>query len=90
MAKPGKKTATQSKQEYTNEPPFSMFNSLSNRSFEQGLERIGDIIKERNNILVLAGAGLSVSCGIPDFRSKNGLYATLDAQVSHKFTQDLS
>jgi len=26
-------------------------------------------------ILVLTGAGISVSCGIPDFRSKDGLYA---------------
>eukprot|EP01084_Bolivina_argentea_P229419 387216_1 len=30
------------------------------------------------NIAVLAGAGLSVSAGIPDFRSKGGFYNTLD------------
>ena len=29
------------------------------------------------NIVVLTGAGVSVSCGIPDFRSENGLYARL-------------
>merc|ERR1719290_705401 len=34
-------------------------------------------IKEANNILVLTGAGVSVSCGIPDFRSKDGVYARL-------------
>ena len=28
-------------------------------------------------ILVLTGAGVSVSCGIPDFRSKDGIYARL-------------
>lgn len=28
-------------------------------------------------IVVLTGAGVSVSCGIPDFRSKNGIYARL-------------
>ncbi|OQR69321.1 NAD-dependent protein deacetylase sirtuin-1-like [Tropilaelaps mercedesae] len=28
-------------------------------------------------IVVLTGAGVSVSCGIPDFRSENGLYARL-------------
>ncbi len=32
-----------------------------------------------NNILILAGAGMSVASGIPDFRSSNGLYATLQA-----------
>ena len=25
--------------------------------------------------MVLVGAGISVSCGVPDFRSRNGLYA---------------
>mgnify|MGYP001231155426 FL=1 len=42
-----------------------------------------DVIKalnDSNNIVVLCGAGVSVSCGIPDFRSKNGLYNTLNAK----------
>lgn len=36
-----------------------------------------DLIHKSQNILILTGAGISVSCGIPDFRSENGLYATL-------------
>ncbi|KAI9202789.1 DHS-like NAD/FAD-binding domain-containing protein [Polychytrium aggregatum] len=36
------------------------------------------LIKESHNIVVLTGAGVSVSCGIPDFRSKNGIYSRLD------------
>ncbi|KAL6304547.1 SIR2-domain-containing protein [Sparassis latifolia] len=35
------------------------------------------LIRRSKRILVLTGAGISVSCGIPDFRSRNGLYAAL-------------
>ncbi|KAH9987152.1 DHS-like NAD/FAD-binding domain-containing protein [Russula compacta] len=35
------------------------------------------LITSSRCILILTGAGISVSCGIPDFRSRNGLYATL-------------
>lgn len=33
-----------------------------------------ECIRRAKNILVVTGAGISVSCGIPDFRSENGLY----------------
>ncbi|TDH72031.1 hypothetical protein CCR75_002527 [Bremia lactucae] len=33
------------------------------------------ILKKAKKILIIAGAGISVSCGIPDFRSKDGIYA---------------
>ncbi|EMD39163.1 hypothetical protein CERSUDRAFT_47692, partial [Gelatoporia subvermispora B] len=35
------------------------------------------LIKECKRIIILTGAGISVSCGIPDFRSRDGIYATL-------------
>ncbi len=35
------------------------------------------LLQERSRILVLSGAGISVSCGIPDFRSRDGVYARL-------------
>lgn len=35
------------------------------------------LIRESKKILVLTGAGVSVSCGIPDFRSRDGIYARL-------------
>ncbi|CAG9539951.1 unnamed protein product [Cercopithifilaria johnstoni] len=42
-------------------------------SFDDAVE----LFKRCSRILVLTGAGVSVSCGIPDFRSKNGIYARL-------------
>eukprot|EP00041_Stephanoeca_diplocostata_P034716 m.1197731 g.1197731 ORF g.1197731 m.1197731 type:complete len:374 (+) comp24568_c1_seq1:173-1294(+) len=36
-------------------------------------------IGESRRIVVIVGAGLSVSCGIPDFRSATGLYSTLQS-----------
>ncbi|XP_069466738.1 NAD-dependent protein deacetylase sirtuin-1 isoform X2 [Ambystoma mexicanum] len=35
------------------------------------------LLKECTKIIVLTGAGVSVSCGIPDFRSRDGIYARL-------------
>lgn len=33
------------------------------------------VLKQAKKVVVIAGAGISVSCGIPDFRSKDGIYA---------------
>jgi len=41
------------------------------------LEDCVELIKKCSNIVILTGAGVSVSCGIPDFRSKDGVYARL-------------
>ncbi|KAH8276441.1 hypothetical protein KR018_012259 [Drosophila ironensis] len=35
------------------------------------------LVQKSEKIIVLTGAGVSVSCGIPDFRSTNGIYARL-------------
>jgi NAD-dependent deacetylase sirtuin 1 len=36
-----------------------------------------DLLQTAKRIIVLTGAGISVSCGIPDFRSENGLYSII-------------
>jgi NAD-dependent deacetylase sirtuin 1 len=36
-------------------------------------EDVVELIRNANNIVVLTGAGVSVSCGIPDFRSPGGI-----------------
>lgn len=41
------------------------------------LVKLASIIQNATNIIVLTGAGISTSLGIPDFRSKSGLYNKL-------------
>ena len=41
------------------------------------LEQCVELIDAARNVIVLTGAGCSVSCGIPDFRSRDGVYARL-------------
>lgn len=43
----------------------------------QTIEDVCETIKKSKNIIVLTGAGVSVSCGIPDFRSRDGIYERL-------------
>lgn len=43
------------------------------------IEDVLHLLKTSKNIIVLTGAGVSVSCGIPDFRSCDGIYSRLAA-----------
>ena len=43
-------------------------------------EQLKKYIEESNNIVFFGGAGVSTESGIPDFRSKNGLYNQHDIQ----------
>lgn len=46
----------------------------------QAISSIGNVIRllqQSKRIVVLTGAGVSVSCGIPDFRSRDGIYERL-------------
>lgn len=58
----------------------------NDETFEEKLASIASFLASKNNIIALVGAGISVSCGIPDFRSENGLYNTLDYQVSQQLS----
>jgi hypothetical protein len=65
------------------EPPFLLYKESSEPSFSEGLESVINLLRGKKRIVVLTGAGISVSCGIPDFRTKgSGLYSTLDTEVS--------
>lgn len=43
-------------------------------SFKHRIERLNELINVSNNIVFFGGAGVSTESGIPDFRSKDGLY----------------
>ncbi|KAJ4327109.1 hypothetical protein N0V84_002497 [Fusarium piperis] len=44
------------------------------------MERLVTALRKKKKIVVIAGAGISVSAGIPDFRSATGLFATAKSQ----------
>jgi NAD-dependent deacetylase len=41
---------------------------------DETLTNVSNLIKNANKILILTGAGISTNSGIPDFRSKTGIY----------------
>lgn len=42
------------------------------------------LLRRSKRIMVLSGAGISVSCGIPDFRSKDGIYSQLQSEGKYE------
>lgn len=46
-------------------------------SYINTIDDVLRLLKVSKNIIVLTGAGVSVSCGIPDFRSRDGIYSRL-------------
>ncbi|KAF8513003.1 SIR2-domain-containing protein, partial [Hysterangium stoloniferum] len=47
------------------------------------IQDVVNLLQKSQRIMVLSGAGISVSSGIPDFRSKNGLYQMLKSTHEH-------
>ncbi|MBQ9624473.1 MAG: NAD-dependent protein deacylase [Clostridia bacterium] len=50
------------------------------KSFEENLKELQDLIDKSNKIVFFGGAGVSTESGIPDFRSKDGLYNQHDVR----------
>ncbi|KAH7309302.1 DHS-like NAD/FAD-binding domain-containing protein [Rhexocercosporidium sp. MPI-PUGE-AT-0058] len=44
------------------------------------LQEVADVMGGSRKVVVVTGAGISTNCGIPDFRSENGLYSMIQAQ----------
>ena len=51
-------------------------------SDEQKIDLLNEIIDDSSHIVFLGGAGVSTESGIPDFRSKDGLYHKTDKKFS--------
>ncbi|KAI0801123.1 DHS-like NAD/FAD-binding domain-containing protein [Fomes fomentarius] len=54
--------------------------STSDASTRRSLSNISLAVAKCKKIIVVTGAGISCSCGIPDFRSSDGLYALVKQQ----------
>lgn len=48
------------------------------------LDRLLNVLHKRQKIVVVAGAGISVSAGIPDFRSAQGIFRSLKEEYNLK------
>ncbi|KIW45443.1 uncharacterized protein PV06_03835 [Exophiala oligosperma] len=48
---------------------------------DRPLQEIADVLARSHKVLLVTGAGISTSCGIPDFRSKDGLYNIIPEQA---------
>ena len=49
-------------------------------TFENRIEKLNKFIQESKGMVFFVGAGVSTESGIPDFRSKDGLYNTIDVK----------
>ncbi|KAK6335603.1 hypothetical protein TWF696_002370 [Orbilia brochopaga] len=57
---------------------------LSSQLPDKQLATWFDILNRKKKIIVIAGAGISVRAGIPDFRSSNGLFASVKSDYKLK------
>ena len=48
--------------------------------FKERMDHFRRLVSEANNIVFFGGAGVSTESGIPDFRSKDGLYNQHDVK----------
>lgn len=46
------------------------------QAFDEQVTRCAAMLEQAQNVVLLSGAGMSTSAGIPDFRGPNGLYRT--------------
>ncbi|KAG9287694.1 hypothetical protein G9A89_004097 [Geosiphon pyriformis] len=58
---------------------------LAEETHQKGLKEIAQLVKQAKKCLVITGAGISCSGGIPDFRSSDGLYNMIQSKYPGTF-----
>ncbi|KIM22826.1 hypothetical protein M408DRAFT_78366, partial [Serendipita vermifera MAFF 305830] len=64
---------------------------LRNRARIENYKTVDDainLLQSAQRVMVLTGAGISVACGIPDFRSSDGIYARIKASGQYEDLDD--
>ncbi|KAL8722322.1 MAG: hypothetical protein Q9225_001170 [Loekoesia sp. 1 TL-2023] len=51
------------------------------------LQNIANVLASSKKIVMITGAGISTNCGIPDFRSEDGLYALIQSHYDKGFAE---
>lgn len=64
-------------------PPFPLSDTKENAQFDNVMLNTVNLLKGRKNIVVVVGAGISTSAGIPDFRSKGGIYDEVNNSLDY-------
>ena len=54
----------------------------------ENIQKIGDIIKNSDCLLIVAGAGMGIDSGLPDYRGPNGLWNTWHPAKTLNMTYD--
>lgn len=95
----GQSSSSLQRERFKQDPSDSSYSPSQNMPVGNPVQYVADTIARAHDIVVLVGAGVSVSCGIPDFRSEGGLYDLVsrepnfnlgDAQVVFDLSEFLS
>ena len=60
---------------------------MKHNDSKEKIEKLKRIVEESDNIVFFGGAGVSTESGVPDFRSKDGLYNQRDIKFE-KYTPE--
>ena len=77
MPRPRKRRKIEPKIRTTQYLDLTSDTAQSDYDRKEALDTLTKAVRDRRKIVVVAGAGISVSAGIPDFRSSHGLFRSL-------------